>query len=106
MSATEITNVTINIMDREYKVRCPKNRIAELQEAAYYLNNKIRDMKNIGKSVGIDQLAVVAALNVTHDYLAQKQLNSSYQKNITNRLYRLQQKIQLVVHPKRQSLAA
>ena len=42
-----ITNNTVNIkvMDRELKIKCPEDKRAELQEAANYLDSKMREVQ-------------------------------------------------------------
>lgn len=75
MSNTITDTVTINIMDREFKIKCPKDKITELQEAATYLDNKMRDIHNGNKTITIDRIAVTAALNIAHELVLAKQVN-------------------------------
>ena len=91
---TEISVVNVKIMDRDFKVRCPKEKIPELEESASYLNSKMREMHSRGeKIVSLDRIAVIAALNIAYDLIVHKRQNNSYISAIVNRIYRLQNKI-------------
>ncbi|WP_419812246.1 cell division protein ZapA [Bacterioplanoides sp.] len=77
----------LNILERDYRVNCPDGAEAELRHAARYLNEKMAEIKtassNAGKVLGTDRIAVIAALNITHDLLQlqQQQGNSSERLN-------------------------
>jgi cell division protein ZapA len=63
----------VTIFGREYKVACNENERAELAEAVAYLDRKMREIRDRGKVVGIDRIAVMAALNIAHDLLRERQ---------------------------------
>ena len=94
---TEISVVNIKIMDRDFKVKCPKDKMPELEESASYLNNKMREMYKSEKIVSLDRIAVIAALNIAYDLIVHKRQNNSYISGIVNRIYRLQNKISQVL---------
>ena len=62
--------VKIQIMDKEYLVACPKEEQEALLASARYLNEKMTDIRESGKVVGIDRIAVMTALNLAHDIVA------------------------------------
>lgn len=91
---TEISVVNVKIMDRDFKVKCPKDKIPELEESASYLNNKMREIHKEGeKMVSLDRIAVITALNIAYDLIINKRQNNSYISTIVNRIYRLQNKV-------------
>ena len=61
--------VTVMILDREYRIACPEEEKPALMEAASHLDRRMREIRDSGKVVGLDRVAVMAALNITHDYL-------------------------------------
>lgn len=63
--------VRVMILDKEYQVSCAANEVAALQESANYLDQKMREIKDNSNVFGLDRLAVMAALNLTNDLLAQ-----------------------------------
>ena len=61
--------VKVNILDKEYLVACPDEEKDSLVSSAKFLNDKMADIRASGKVVGIDRIAVMAALNLAHDVL-------------------------------------
>lgn len=81
--------VRVSILDKDYQVSCEASEVAALQRSANFLDQKMREMKDSSNVIGLDRLAVMAALNLTNDLLAQSdaasQLNSK-QSEIETRL--------------------
>ena len=67
--ADEVTPVTIRILDKEYQIACTDEERNSLLDSARYLDEKMKEIRNSGKVVGSDRIAVMAALNITHDLL-------------------------------------
>lgn len=67
--------VEIRIMDKDYLVACPSETRHELLDAARHLDSKMRDIRNAGKVFGSERIAVMAALNITHEMLFKKGLS-------------------------------
>ncbi|MCO6055835.1 cell division protein ZapA [Pseudomonas sp. MOB-449] len=65
--------VTVQILDKEYCIACPADERANLESAARYLDGKMREIRSSGKVIGADRIAVMAALNITHDLLHKQQ---------------------------------
>ncbi|WP_191905913.1 cell division protein ZapA [Nitrincola iocasae] len=70
---TTARSVTVRLLDKEYTISCPDGAEAELLASADYLNDKMREIKNTGKIVGLERIAVMAALNMSHDLLKNKE---------------------------------
>jgi len=65
----ELTPVTVRILDKEYQVACTEDERLALLESAELLNSKMREIRAAGKVVGLDRIAVMAALNLSHEVL-------------------------------------
>lgn len=70
--STEQKALTINIMGREFRVACPEGEEKELLASVDFLNRRLREVKDAGKVVGNDRIAMMAALNIAHELLTQK----------------------------------
>ena len=70
---TQPNAVTVHILDKEYRIACPEDEQTNLESAARYLDGKMREIRRSGKVVGADRIAVMAALNITHDLLHKQQ---------------------------------
>lgn len=67
--ADKVARVTVRILDKDYVVACPPDERPALLESVEVLNAKMREIRDSGKVVGLDRVAVMAALNLTHDML-------------------------------------
>jgi len=61
--------VTVKILDKEYQVACPAEQEAELMVSAKYLDKQMRGIRDTGKVIGLERIAVMAALNISHELL-------------------------------------
>lgn len=68
----ESKGLQINIMGREFRVACPEQEQKSLLEAVDYLNRRMQDIRGSGKVVGLERIAIMAALNITHEFLTTK----------------------------------
>lgn len=69
--------LTVHILDREYRVACPDGAEAALEQAARFLDHKMVEIRDSRKVLGIERIAVMSALNLTHDLLNQRPVSSS-----------------------------
>ena len=61
--------VSVRILEKEYQVACLPEERSELLDSAEFLNAKMREIRDGGNIVGLDRIAVVAALNLSHELL-------------------------------------
>ncbi len=62
-------HVSIRILEKEYQVACPADEKADLIASAELLNQKMREIRDSGKVIGLDRVAVMAALNMANELL-------------------------------------
>lgn len=82
--------VAIRIMDKEYLIGCPEGAEAELFNSADYLDKKMREIRDAGKVLGLERVAVMTALNLSHELLKSKALQ---QEELEERIQKLSEKI-------------
>ena len=63
----EQARVSIRILDKEYFIVCPPSEREDLLQSAQYLNGKMKEIRDTGKVVGFDRVAVIAALNMANE---------------------------------------
>lgn len=66
---SSVTSVTVRILDKEYQVACPDEERAALLESAEFLNRRMKEIRDSGKVVGLDRMAVMVALNMANELL-------------------------------------
>ncbi len=83
------TTVEVRILDKEYLVACPQEEQEALLRAARHLDTKMREIRSSGKVFGTERIAVMAALNITHELLERDTMSdatSSILRAMDNRL--------------------
>lgn len=61
--------MTINVMGREFRVAAPGGEERQLVASVEFLNKKMREIRDTGKVVGNERIAIMAALNIAHEFL-------------------------------------
>ena len=62
-------HVSVKILEKEYQISCPADERKALVDSAEMLNAKMREIRDSGKVVGLDRVAVMAALNLANELL-------------------------------------
>jgi cell division protein ZapA len=93
--------ISIRILDKEYHVACPPEEREALLSSARYLDEKMREIRDGRKMIGADRVAVMAALNITHELL-KCQAGEVDEANVGSKLRNLQNKIEAAITRGRQ----
>ena len=76
--AERTATLDITLLGREYKVACKESERAELADAVAFVDRRMREIRDAGKSAaGVERVAVMAALNIAHDLLRERRAASS-----------------------------
>ena len=67
-----IKTVDVIIMGREFTVSCTEEERQGLLDAVSYLDKKMHDIRDAGKVVGVERIAIMTALNLSHELLNTK----------------------------------
>ncbi|WP_455365491.1 cell division protein ZapA [Kaarinaea lacus] len=86
--------VTIRILDKEYQIACSEEERHSLLDSARYLDERMKEIRNTGKVIGSERVAVMAALNITHDLLQSRLLEQNNVAVDNAKIKNLQEKIE------------
>ena len=64
--------VTVQILDKEYRIACVPREQQGLMECARMLDQRMREVRQNGRVLGADRIAVMAALNLLYDMMQQR----------------------------------
>ena len=67
--AQAVKAITINVMGREFRVAAVDGEERQLVASVDLLNKKMKEIRDSGKVVGNERIAIMAALNIAHDHL-------------------------------------
>jgi cell division protein ZapA len=91
--ARPTTTVSVRILEKEYQVACPQEEVDQLTASARYLDAQMRGIRDSGKVLGLDRMAVMAALNITNDLLGTRTGHSSAVTMIEKKIGELHERV-------------
>lgn len=95
-------HVSVRILEKEYQVSCPASERMDLLDSAEVLNAKMREIRDSGKVVGLDRIAVMAALNMANELLHSQAKDRQLDGSVGNRLRLLSDRVESVLGANRQ----
>lgn len=95
---TTPTTVSLNISGKEYRVSCSENEREGLESSARLLNEKMQSIKQSGRIVGLERIAVMAGLNIAHDFVTEGQKKTGTSLDISDKINALQNKLDFAVN--------
>lgn len=98
----DVTRVSVRILEKEYQVACRPEEKAELVESAEFLSLKMREIRDGGRVVGLDRIAVMAALNLANELLHIQRNNEDMSEAVTERVRKLRERVETALENTRQ----
>lgn len=91
-----VARVSVRILEKEYSVACEHDERSALLDSAELLNTKMQEIRSSGKIVGLDRIAVMAALNLANELLQLRNQDSkttTHSAAITARVRNLRERV-------------
>ena len=89
----ETKPLTVSIVGKDYQVACTAGEEESLREAAHYLHSLMESIRSSGRVVGLDRVAVMAALNVSNELLQNKTKQTDAQAKVAARVQKLSDQV-------------
>jgi len=89
--------VSVRILDKEYQVACPANERTDLLDSAEILNAKMLEIRDSGRVVGLDRIAVMAALNMANDLIHAQARDRLLDGDLSGRLKIISERVENVL---------
>lgn len=93
----QIAQVSVRILDKEYQVACRPEERTDLLDSAEILNSKMREIRDTGRVVGLDRIAVMAALNMANDLIHAQARDVELEGDVSNRLRIISDRVESVL---------
>lgn len=90
-------HVNIKILEKEYQIACPAEERKALINAAEMLNNKMREIRDSGKVVGLDRIAVMAALNLANDLIGAGDVSAYLETSVKSKVVQMRERVESVL---------
>lgn len=95
-------SVTVSILGKEYQISCPPSEEEALRKSARYLDEQMSRIKARSSTLGFEKIAVMAALNISHELLKKSQQATATESDSLRELRHLEEKIDLALEAHRQ----
>ena len=86
MSKTPQEPIRVDILDREYQFACEADEREALKEAAVFLDGKMRAIRDAGRLMALERIAVMTALNLSDELLKLKKNEKHRQQTVDSRI--------------------
>lgn len=86
--------VSVRILEKEYQVACPVEERTALLDAAEMLNGKMREIRDGGNVIGLDRIAVMAALNLANELLTLRNRDSGTDSGMSVKIRQLRERVE------------
>lgn len=83
---TDATTVTVKILDKEYQIACPPEEVDALKRSADHLDSRMREIRSASNLIGLDRIAVMAALNITNDFIRQTDASDEATRSVSDQV--------------------
>ncbi len=93
-AANEPARVTVRIMEKEYVVSCSYEERSALLDSAEFLNARMREVRDSGKLVGLDRIAVMVALNLANELLQLRQRDGQLEGEFAGRVRAIRERVE------------
>jgi cell division protein ZapA len=94
MSEADSARVAVRILDRDYQVACAPGERDDLIGSAAYLSARMKEIRDTGKVVGADRIAVMAALNMANELLRLRDRDHTVQRDAGARVRALRERVE------------
>ena len=93
----EPAHVSVRIMEKEYVIACPYEERTALLDTAEFLNSRMREVRDSGKVVGLDRIAVMVALNLANELLRLKNHDSKIESDVGGRVRAMRERVESAI---------
>jgi cell division protein ZapA len=94
LSSQDQARVSVRILEKDYTIACPYEERSALLDSAEFLNSRMKEIRDSGKVVGLDRIAVMAALNLAHEFMKLKGSESQLEGDAGARVRALRERVE------------
>lgn len=89
--------VTVSILDKEYRIACQPGEEEEVIASAMHLDERMREIRQTGKIIGTERIAVMVALNMAHELLTARENCHESDADLEQRMRQLQDQVEVAL---------
>ena len=89
----DATETAVEVLGRTYHVKCQRNEISALSQAAKQLEDRLRLVRESNHAIDSSRIVMITALNIMHELMAVTQEKNHYSQQVMQKLQYLDNKI-------------
>ena len=86
--------LSVRILEKDYFVACAPEERSDLLDSAEMLNSRMREIRDSGKIVGLDRIAVMAALNLAHEVITLRARETGSEQELGHRIKSMRERVE------------
>jgi cell division protein ZapA len=86
--------LSVRILEKEYYIACGSEERTALLDSAEFLNGRMKEIRDTGKIVGLERIAVMAALNLAHEVLQLRARETGAEQDTGHRIKVLRERVE------------
>ena len=94
--------MSVRILEKEYFVACSYEERAALLDSAEFLNARMREIRDSGKVVGLDRIAVMVALNLANELLRLRERDGKAESDLAGRVRSMRERVETTLEKTQQ----
>ena len=99
---TEPARINIKILDKDYQVACSQDERPQLLDSAELLNLKMKEIRDGGRVVGLERIAVMAALNMANELIRSRDRGESLETKAKAKLKAMRERVESALQTNQQ----
>lgn len=88
----------IKLLDQVLRVQCPPARAQELRQCAHLVDGKLQEIRNNSKTMPIERIALLAALNIAQELITEQHQREQYIETMGAQIRELQQQVSKILN--------
>jgi cell division protein ZapA len=96
---SDTARVSIRILDKDYQIACPPEERTALLDSAEMLNARMREIRDSGRVVGMERIAVMAALNIANELLRARECGEHLESKAKTRVRAMRERVENALQP-------
>ena len=96
--------IEVQLLNRQLKIKTPQDKEEDLKQAAYYLNGKMREVRESGAATGNEHIALLAAINMAYELITTRKEKDVYLDSVADQIKEIELNIEDAHGPEKEDM--
>lgn len=90
--------LAVSILGKEYRISCSAGEEESLLKSARLLDERMKEIRGQGKTIGIDRIAVMAGLHLANELLSEENATDAAASTANKRIRAMRERIEIALN--------